>query len=187
MHRAAPQILFASQLRRRVPCVRFLSKQPSEVAAAPRDNLASPARLHPMMDLPEKVHFPAEEEKVQELWDRLDAFKTSLKLSEGKPEVSPRLQSLPQPSDPWALSQLELERNLSSAGMWLATCKSWRCATCDWRVASENRASIGQARRRVHHQPRLVWTARLQPDRSALWWACGLPRCRLTQGNPRRD
>lgn len=42
-----------------------------------------------MAELPEKVHFPAEEEKIQELWDRLDAFKTSLKLSEGKPEVRP--------------------------------------------------------------------------------------------------
>jgi isoleucyl-tRNA synthetase len=37
------------------------------------------------MSLPEKIDFPAEEEKVLALWARLDAFKTSLKLSEGKP------------------------------------------------------------------------------------------------------
>jgi hypothetical protein len=37
--------------------------------------------------LPERVSFPAEEEKVLELWKRLDAFKKSLELTEGKPEV----------------------------------------------------------------------------------------------------
>lgn len=41
-----------------------------------------------MVDLPDKVSFASEEEKIQELWTRLDAFKTSLKLSEGKPEVN---------------------------------------------------------------------------------------------------
>jgi isoleucyl-tRNA synthetase len=41
-----------------------------------------------MTDLPERVDFPAEEERVQELWGRLDAFKTSLKLSAGKPEYT---------------------------------------------------------------------------------------------------
>lgn len=31
-------------------------------------------------------NFPQQEEKIQALWDKLDAFKTQLKLSEGKPE-----------------------------------------------------------------------------------------------------
>lgn len=38
-----------------------------------------------MADLPERVSFPKEEEKVLQLWSQLDAFKTSLRLSEGKP------------------------------------------------------------------------------------------------------
>jgi len=38
-----------------------------------------------MADLPERVSFPKEEEKVLALWKELDAFKTSLRLSEGKP------------------------------------------------------------------------------------------------------
>ena len=33
----------------------------------------------------ESYNFPKEEEKVLELWKEIDAFKTSLKLSEGKP------------------------------------------------------------------------------------------------------
>ena len=41
-----------------------------------------------MAELPEKISFPSEEEKVLQLWEALDAFKTSLKLSEGKPEVN---------------------------------------------------------------------------------------------------
>jgi isoleucyl-tRNA synthetase len=38
-----------------------------------------------MSDLPERVSFPKEEEKVLALWKELDAFKTSLRLSEHKP------------------------------------------------------------------------------------------------------
>jgi hypothetical protein len=37
--------------------------------------------------LPEKADFAAMEEKVLSMWKTIDAFKTSLKLSEGKPEV----------------------------------------------------------------------------------------------------
>ena len=33
----------------------------------------------------ESHNFPKEEESIIELWKKLDAFKTSLKLSEGKP------------------------------------------------------------------------------------------------------
>lgn len=33
----------------------------------------------------ESYNFPKEEEKVLELWKRIDAFRTALKLSEGKP------------------------------------------------------------------------------------------------------
>ena len=33
----------------------------------------------------ENYNFPKEEEKILELWKKIDAFKTSLKLSEGKP------------------------------------------------------------------------------------------------------
>jgi len=36
----------------------------------------------------ESYNFPKEEEKILELWKRIDAFKTSLKLSEGKPRYS---------------------------------------------------------------------------------------------------
>lgn len=38
-----------------------------------------------MADLSERVSFPQEEEKVLELWKAIDAFKTSLRLSEGRP------------------------------------------------------------------------------------------------------
>ena len=33
----------------------------------------------------EHYNFPKEEEEVLKLWNQLDAFKTSLKLSEGRP------------------------------------------------------------------------------------------------------
>lgn len=33
----------------------------------------------------ESYNFPKEEEKILALWKDIDAFKTSLKLSEGKP------------------------------------------------------------------------------------------------------
>lgn len=33
----------------------------------------------------ESYNFPKEEEKILDLWKNIDAFKTSLKLSEGKP------------------------------------------------------------------------------------------------------
>ena len=36
---------------------------------------------------PERIDFPRMEEKVLELWKSIDAFQTSLRLSEGKPEV----------------------------------------------------------------------------------------------------
>eukprot|EP01028_Stygiella_incarcerata_P005971 TRINITY_DN2462_c0_g1_i1.p1 TRINITY_DN2462_c0_g1~~TRINITY_DN2462_c0_g1_i1.p1 ORF type:complete len:1134 (+),score=319.59 TRINITY_DN2462_c0_g1_i1:134-3535(+) len=34
------------------------------------------------------VNFPMEEEKILEFWDRIDAFRTSVKMSEGKPKYS---------------------------------------------------------------------------------------------------
>lgn len=35
--------------------------------------------------VPETINFPAEEEKIMELWKELDAFQTSLKLSKSRP------------------------------------------------------------------------------------------------------
>lgn len=35
--------------------------------------------------VPESINFPQEEEKIIEYWKKIDAFKTSLKLSKGKP------------------------------------------------------------------------------------------------------
>ena len=39
-------------------------------------------------DLPDKLSFPAEEEKTAQFWKDINAFHTSLKLSEGKPEYT---------------------------------------------------------------------------------------------------
>ena len=36
----------------------------------------------------DKVSFPAEEENILKYWNEIDAFKTSLKLSEDKPEYT---------------------------------------------------------------------------------------------------
>ncbi|KAL6072740.1 isoleucine--tRNA ligase [Balamuthia mandrillaris] len=41
-----------------------------------------------MEPVPESISFPKTEETVLELWERIDAFQTSLKRSEGKPEYS---------------------------------------------------------------------------------------------------
>lgn len=41
-----------------------------------------------MEDVPERHDFPAAEEAVSALWDKIDAFQTSLKRSEGKPRFS---------------------------------------------------------------------------------------------------
>jgi isoleucyl-tRNA synthetase len=38
--------------------------------------------------LPDKLSFVDEEEKIQKHWDEIDAFNTSLKLSEGRPEYT---------------------------------------------------------------------------------------------------
>ena len=38
--------------------------------------------------LPERVSFPGMEEEMLKLWEKLDAFKTSLELSKGKPEFT---------------------------------------------------------------------------------------------------
>ena len=38
-----------------------------------------------LQDVPDSISFPTEEEKIQEFWDKIDAFQTSLKLSEGRP------------------------------------------------------------------------------------------------------
>ncbi|XP_052781081.1 isoleucine--tRNA ligase, cytoplasmic-like [Mya arenaria] len=38
--------------------------------------------------VPEKISFPNEEEKILEYWKKIDAFKTSLKLSKGKPRYT---------------------------------------------------------------------------------------------------
>jgi len=35
--------------------------------------------------VPEKISFPDEEEKTLKYWKEIDAFKTALKLSKGKP------------------------------------------------------------------------------------------------------
>ena len=40
------------------------------------------------MDIPERANFPGEEARVLELWKSIDAFRTSLKLSEGRPEYT---------------------------------------------------------------------------------------------------
>ncbi len=42
--------------------------------------------LHREVSAP--FNFPKEEEKVLEFWKEIDAFQTSLKLSEGRPEFS---------------------------------------------------------------------------------------------------
>lgn len=39
-------------------------------------------------DVPDNYSFPDEEKKIVEYWDEIDAFKTSLKMSEGKPEYT---------------------------------------------------------------------------------------------------
>ena len=36
----------------------------------------------------EKINFAEEEERILKLWKDIDAFETSLKLSEGKPEFT---------------------------------------------------------------------------------------------------
>ena len=36
----------------------------------------------------DKINFADEEAKILELWEQCDAFKTSLKLSEGRPEYT---------------------------------------------------------------------------------------------------
>jgi len=41
-----------------------------------------------MTSLPEKINFSAEEDKVLELWKKLNAFQRSLELTKDKPEVS---------------------------------------------------------------------------------------------------
>lgn len=38
--------------------------------------------------VPENINFPGEEERVMKLWERIDAFKTCLKQSAGKPRYS---------------------------------------------------------------------------------------------------
>lgn len=40
------------------------------------------------MDLPERISFAEQEEKILQLWKELNAFQTQLELSKGKPEVS---------------------------------------------------------------------------------------------------
>ena len=39
-------------------------------------------------DIPEKLNFSEQEEIVLSYWKEIDAFNTSLKLSEGKPEYT---------------------------------------------------------------------------------------------------
>eukprot|EP01110_Echinostelium_bisporum_P010155 TRINITY_DN35130_c0_g1_i1.p1 TRINITY_DN35130_c0_g1~~TRINITY_DN35130_c0_g1_i1.p1 ORF type:complete len:136 (-),score=37.05 TRINITY_DN35130_c0_g1_i1:99-506(-) len=41
-----------------------------------------------MQYVSEKISFPEEELKILQYWDQIDAFKTSLKPSEGRPEYS---------------------------------------------------------------------------------------------------
>ncbi|KAI9355066.1 tRNA synthetases class I-domain-containing protein [Zopfochytrium polystomum] len=42
----------------------------------------------PIPEVPAQISFPAEEHKVLEFWDKIDAFQTSLKLSEGRKPYS---------------------------------------------------------------------------------------------------
>ncbi len=56
------------------------------------------------MSLPDKMNFAGEEEKILQLWERLDAFHRSLELSKDKPEVCRRahffsLAALPATSE----------------------------------------------------------------------------------------
>jgi isoleucyl-tRNA synthetase len=48
---------------------------------------SSPAK-HRLGTVSASFNFPKEEEKVLAFWKEIDAFQTSLKLSEGKPEFS---------------------------------------------------------------------------------------------------
>ncbi|CAN0210745.1 unnamed protein product [Phaeothamnion confervicola] len=41
-----------------------------------------------LLDVEQKVSFPEEERKVLQYWDKIEAFKMSLKLSEGRPEYT---------------------------------------------------------------------------------------------------
>ncbi|KYQ89108.1 isoleucyl-tRNA synthetase [Tieghemostelium lacteum] len=41
-----------------------------------------------MQQVPQKISFPKEEEKVLDYWNQIKAFETSVKMSEGKPEYS---------------------------------------------------------------------------------------------------
>lgn len=42
----------------------------------------------PRLVVPERPSFPKEEEKVLDYWNKIDAFPTQLKKSEGKPEYT---------------------------------------------------------------------------------------------------
>jgi hypothetical protein len=77
-------------LARRLGAPRVAASWLPSVAARASSATRPRPRRAKMAELPEKISFPAEEEKVLALWAELDAFKTSLKLSEGKPEVRPR-------------------------------------------------------------------------------------------------
>lgn len=48
----------------------------------------TPFRLYDAGSVPDRFDFPAEEQNVLRLWKQIDAFKTQLKLSEGKPEFT---------------------------------------------------------------------------------------------------
>jgi hypothetical protein len=49
---------------------------------------ACPPAVLLQTDFPERFSFPGAEKDVLELWEKLDAFKTSLRLSEGKPRFT---------------------------------------------------------------------------------------------------
>lgn len=82
-------------LVRRLGAPRVAASWLPSVAARVSSAARPGPRRAKMAELPEKISFPTEEEKVLALWAELDAFKTSLKLSEGKPEVRPQ-RSLPR-------------------------------------------------------------------------------------------
>lgn len=44
--------------------------------------------MNKISQLPDKVNFPEEEDKILAYWAEIDAFKTSLQLSENKPEFT---------------------------------------------------------------------------------------------------
>jgi hypothetical protein len=71
----------------------------SAAAATPGGAEAPSAAAH-FAALPARFSFPQQEDAVLQLWRELDAFRTSLKLTEGKPEVR-RCRGVALGRPPW--------------------------------------------------------------------------------------